>query len=169
MGKELMARSNLGKKFEDVIKESFLKIPNVSIDRLRDAPKKLKNVDNPSDFIVYKYPHQIYVECKSHKGNTLPFSCIREEQITGMLEKSKINGVLAGVIVWFIDHDLTVWIPINELVFWRDIGNKSINIKNIQDKHTERIRHIVIQGKKKRIYFEYDMENFLRRLYEENS
>lgn len=164
-----MARSNLGKKFEDVIKESFLKIPNVSIDRLRDAPKKLKNVDNPSDFIVYKYPHQIYVECKSHKGNTLPFSCIREEQITGMLEKSKINGVLAGVIVWFIDHDLTVWIPINELVFWRDIGNKSINIKNIQDKHTERIRHIVIQGKKKRIYFEYDMENFLRRLYEENS
>jgi hypothetical protein len=51
-------------------------------------------------------------------------------------------------------------------VFWRDIGNKSINIKNIQDKHTERIRHIVIQGKKKRVYFEYDMENFLRKLYE---
>jgi penicillin-binding protein-related factor A (putative recombinase) len=165
MGKEVMAKSNLGKKFEDVIKESFLKCPDVSIDRLRDAPKKMKNVDNPSDFIVYKYPHEIYVECKSHKGNTLPFSCIREEQITGMLEKSKIKGVLAGVIVWFIDHDLTVWIPINEVVFWRDIGNKSINIKNIQDKNTERIRHIVIQGKKKRIYFDYDMEDFLRRLY----
>jgi len=161
-----MARANKGKIFEDVIKRSFEEVEDVSIDRLRDAPKKLKNVDNPSDFIVYKYPHQIYVECKSHKGNTLPFSCIREEQITGMLEKSKINGVLAGVIVWFIDHDLTVWIPINEIAFWRDIGNKSINIKNIQDKHTERIRHIVIQGKKKRVYFEYDMENFLRRLYE---
>ena len=54
-----MTRSNLGKKFEDVIKESFLKIPNVSIDRLRDAPKKLKNVDNPSDFIAYKKPHEL--------------------------------------------------------------------------------------------------------------
>lgn len=161
-----MAKSNLGKKFEDVIKESFLKVPDVSIDRLRDAPKKLKNVDNPSDFIAYKYPHQIYVECKSHKGNTLPFSCIREEQIKGMTEKAKIEGVKAGVIVWFIDHDLTVWIPINEIVFWRDIGNKSINIKNIQDKHTEHIRHIVIQGKKKRIYFDYDMNKFLEDLYE---
>ena len=159
-------RTNLGKKFEDVVKESFLKCPNVSIDRLRDAPKKMKNVDNPSDFIVYKYPHEVYVECKSHKGNTLPFSCIREEQIRGMFEKAKIEGVKAGVIIWYIDHDLTVWIPINEIVFWRDIGNKSINIKNIQDKHTERIRHIVIQGKKKRIYFDYFMEDFLRRLYE---
>ena len=160
-----MARSNLGKKFEDVIKESFLKVPGVSIDRLRDAPRKMKNVDNPSDFIVYKYPHEIYVECKSHKGNTLPFSCIREEQIKGMTEKAKIEGVKAGVIVWFIDHDLTVWIPINEIVFWRDIGNKSINIKNIQDKHIERIKHIVIQGKKKRIYYDYDMNKFLEDLY----
>ena len=158
--------SNKGKQFEEVIRQSFLKVSGVSIDRLRDAPKKLKNVDNPSDFIVYKKPHEIYVECKSHKGNTLPFSCIREEQIKGMSEKARIEGVKAGIIVWFIDHDLTVWIPINEAVFWRDIGNKSINIKNIQDKHTERIRHIVIQGKKKRIYFDYDMNKFLEDLYD---
>ena len=154
-------RTNRGKKFEDVIKESFLKCPNVSIDRLRDAPKKMKNVDNPSDFIVYKYPHEVYVECKSHKGNTLPFSCIREEQIRGMQEKSMINGVKAGVILWFIDHDMTVWIPIDEVVCWRDMGNKSINIKDIY-----KFNNIVIQGKKKRIYFDYDMEDFLRRLYE---
>lgn len=156
-----MARSNKGKKFEDVIKESFLKCPNVSIDRLRDAPKKMKNVDNPSDFIVYKYPYEIYVECKSHKGNTLPFSCIREEQIRGMQEKSMINGVKAGVILWFIDHDLTVWIPIREIRFLINAGKKSINIKEL-----DQISHIVIQGKKKRIYFDYDMEDFLRRLYE---
>lgn len=160
-----MASKNKGKQFEEIIKKSFLKVPDVSIDRLRDAPRKMKNVDNPSDFIVYKKPHEIYVECKSHKGNTLPLSCIREEQIRGMTEKAKIDGVKAGIIVWFIDHDLTVWIPINEIVFWRDIGNKSINIKNIQDKHIERIRHIVIQGRKKRVYFDYDMKDFLRRLY----
>ena len=159
-------QKNKGKAFEEVIRTCFEATPGVSIDRLRDAPRKLKNVDNPSDFIVYKYPYEVYVECKSHKGNTLPFSCIREEQIRGMFEKAKIEGVKAGVIIWYIDHDLTVWIPIEEVVFWRDIGNKSINIKNIQDKHTERIRHIVIQGKKKRIYFDYDMEDFLRRLYD---
>ncbi len=157
-----MARTNLGKKFEDVVKESFLKCLNVSIDRLRDAPKKMKNVDNPSDFIVYKYPHEIYVECKSHKGNTLPFACIREEQIKGMSEKSQIDGVLAGVILWFIDHDLTVWIPIQEVVDWQRRGAKSINIKDL-----DHLQHIVIQGKKKRVYFDYDIEDFLRELYEE--
>jgi len=159
-----MARSNLGKKFEDVIRESFLKVPGVSIDRLRDAPRKMKNVDNPSDFIVYKYPHEIYVECKSHKGNTLPFSCIREEQLRGMEEKSLIDGVKAGIIVWYIDHDVTVWIPICDVLCWFKEGNKSINVKDLS-----KMKHIVIQGKKKRVYFNYDMEEFLRRLYEENS
>lgn len=157
-----MARNNKGKKFEDVIKESFLKVPDVSIDRLRDAPRKLKGVDNPSDFIVYKKPHEIYVECKSHKGNTLPFSCIREEQIKGMREKAKIDGVKAGIIVWYIDHDLTYWIPIQEITRLIAEGKKSLNVKafNIS------LNHIYIQGKKKRIYFNYDMEDFLRRLYE---
>ena len=153
--------ANYGKKFEDVIKESFLKCPDVSIDRLRDAPRKLKNVDNRSDFIVYKKPHEIYVECKSHKGNTLPFSCIRQEQIDGMSKKIQIDGVKAGVIIWFIDHDITVWIPIDEVCYHIDNGARSINIKDI-----EKLNGIIIQGKKKRVYFEYDMEDFLRRLYE---
>lgn len=156
-----MTKSNKGKVFEEVIKKSFLKVDGVDVTRLRDGMRKQKGVDNPSDFIVYKYPYEVYVECKSHKGNTLPFSCIREEQIRGMQEKSMTNGVKAGVILWFIDHDLTVWIPIREIRFLINAGKKSINIKEL-----DQISHIVIQGKKKRIYFDYDMEDFLRRLYE---
>lgn len=156
-----MARTNKGKAFEDVVKESFLKLSDVSIDRLRDAPKKLKGVDNPSDFIVYKKPHEIYVECKSHKGNTLPFTCIREEQIRGMLDKALIPGVIAGVIIWFIDHDLTVWVSIDVVITLMMFGYKSINVKDL-----DKIPHIVVSGKKKRIYFDYDMSKFLEDLYE---
>ena len=151
---------NQGKKFEDIIKQSFLRVPGVSIDRLRDAPKKLKNVDNPSDFIVYKKPHEIYLECKSHKGNTLPFSCIRTEQLNGMLEKSMISGVVAGVIIWFIDHDITVWVSIDIIATLINFGYKSLNIKDLN-----KIPHILIKGKKKRVYFNYDMEQFLKELY----
>lgn len=151
---------NQGKKFEDIIKQSFLRVPGVSIDRLRDAPKKLKNVDNPSDFIVYKKPHEIYLECKSHKGNTLPFSCIRAEQLTGMLEKSMISGVVAGVMIWFIDHDITVWVSIDVIATLITFGYKSLNIKDLN-----KIPHILIKGKKKRVYFDYDMEQFLKELY----
>lgn len=165
-----MARKNKGKAFEQVVHKAFLQVSDVSIDRLRDAPRKLKGVDNPSDFIVYKMPHELYVECKSHHGNTLPFSCIREEQINGMIEKSKIEGVKCGVIVWFIDHDLTVWYPI-ELVVERILAlDKSLNVKDVDlwssyvwgvDK-----RCIVIHGTKKRVYFDYDMQRFLEDLYQ---
>lgn len=159
-----MASKNKGKAFEDVIKKSFEKVDGVSIDRLRDAPRKMKNVDNPSDFIVYKKPYEVYVECKSHKGNTLPFSCIREEQIKGMTEKAKIDGVKAGVICWYIDHDITVWYSIDVINASIEAGNKSLNVKDI-DTFSSQEGCIVIQGKKKRVYFDYDMEDFLRRLY----
>lgn len=155
-----MARNNKGKQFEQVIHQAFSKVPDVSIDRLRDAPRKLKGVDNPSDFIVYKKPHEVYVECKSHKGNTLPFSCIREEQWKGMLDKSEIDGVKAGVLIWFIDHDITVWIDISDLYLWRH-KHKSLNVKDL-----DKIEHIVVKGNKKRIYFDYDMNKFLEDLYQ---
>lgn len=161
--------TNKGKKFEDVVRKAFEKVPSVSVDRLRDAPRKLKGVDNPSDFIVYKKPHEIYVECKSHKGNTLPFSCIREEQWNGMLEKIKIEGVKAGVIVWFIDHDLTVFVDISVLARMRASGLKSLNIKDLD--YIENIKSpmlIKVEGKKKRVYFDYDMKKFLEDLYGRN-
>lgn len=154
-----MARNNKGKQFEQVIHQAFSKVPDVSIDRLRDAPRKLKGVDNPSDFIVYKKPHEVYVECKSHKGNTLPFTCIREEQWSGMLDKSEIDGVKAGVLIWFIDHDITVWIDISDLYLWRH-KHKSLNVKDL-----DKIEHILIQGRKKRIYFDYSMDKFLNDLF----
>lgn len=156
-----MARNNKGKAFEQIIHQAFSKVSDVSIDRLRDAPRKLKGVDNPSDFIVYKKPHELYVECKSHKGNTLPFSCIREEQLNGMLNKSQIKGVKAGIIIWYIERDITVWVPISEVVRWKNTGAKSINIKDLDS-----LSCIYIQGKKKRVYYEYDMNDFLERLYE---
>lgn len=152
--------NNKGKKFEGVVKASFEQVAGVSIDRFRDAPRKLKGVDNPSDFVVYKKPHEVYVECKSHKGNTLPFSCIRDEQINGMMEKAKIEGVKAGVIIWFIDHDFTIWVPIQEVVAMIKAGYKSINIKDLN--YTNFIK---IEGQKKRVYFAYDMKNFLEELY----
>lgn len=157
-----MATKNLGKKFEEVVKTSFEKVHNVSVDRLRDAPKKLKNVDNPADFIVYKKPHEIYVECKSHRGNSLPFSCIRTEQIRGLIDKSQIEGVKAGIMLWFIDHDITIWIDIDELCTLIRTGYKSINVKDL-----DHIDCIYILGKKKRVYFEYDMKQFLLDLFGE--
>lgn len=149
---------NRGKDFEKVIKEAFEKIPGVSIDRLHDQMNGFAGSANISDFIMYKYPHEYYIECKSVHGNTLPFSNISKNQWNGMLEKSKIDGVFAGVMCWWIDKDVTLFLPIQILYQLRRTNNKSVKYDI-----NEYIGNVVkIKGKKKRVFFEYDMEEFFK-------
>ena len=110
-----MGKVNRGKQFENVIKQAFLKIPDVSIDRLHDQTTGFIGSSNICDFIVYKEPYEYYIECKSVHGNTLPFSNITETQWNGLLLKSQIIGVKAEIICWWVDKDVTKFIPIGEL------------------------------------------------------
>lgn len=147
-----------GKQFEQVVREAFEKVPDVSIDRLHDQTTGFRGSQNICDFIVYKEPYEYYFECKSVHGNTLPFSNITETQWKGLLEKSKIDGVFAGVICWWVDRDITKFIPIHLLDMIKVNGGKSIRYDFTlfdRDLCTE------IRGKKKRVFFEYDMEEFL--------
>ena len=148
---------NRGKDFEKVIKEAFEKVPGVSIDRLHDQMNGFAGSANISDFIVYNYPYEYYIECKSVHGNTLPFSNISKNQWTGMLEKSKIDGVFAGVMCWWIDKDITLFLPIDELELEKQHGWKSVRYDIEQDNGV-----VKIKGKKKRVFFEYDMEEFFK-------
>ena len=153
---------NRGKEFEGVIKEAFLAVPNTSVDRLHDQMSGFKVTSkNVSDFIVYHKPHEYYIECKSVHGNVLPLSNITDHQWASLLEKSEIDGVIAGVIVWFIDHDVTYFVPIQQLQYAEGYGKKSVRYDDTF------IKKIIIQGKKKRVFFEYDMLEFFREIENE--
>lgn len=154
---------NRGKKFEHVIREAFEKVPNVSIDRLHDQTNGFKGSQNICDFIVYREPYEFYFECKSVHGNTLSFSNITETQWNGLVNKATIKGVFAGVICWWIDKDKTVFIPIQELVAMRIVGMKSVRYDAIDDCDGDTTM-IELKGKKKRVFFDYDMEEFLNEL-----
>jgi hypothetical protein len=163
---------NRGKKFEDVIRQSFEKVPGVSIDRLHDQTNGFKGSQNICDFIVYKEPYEYYIECKSVHGNTLPLSNITETQWNGLLEKSKIEGVFAGVICWWIDKDVTAFIPIWYLDYIKrnhpEVKSINVNSKLKESEELEKYfdfknpHFIQIEGKKKRVFFDYDMEEFLK-------
>lgn len=147
---------NRGKKFENVIKEAFQKVPGVSIDRLHDQTNGFKGSQNICDFIVYREPYEYYIECKSVHGASLPFSNITDTQWNGLFEKSQIEGVFAGVICWFIDKDITRFIPIQMLKILKiELNAKSIRFDFL---HPD---VVYIRGKKKRVFFDYDMEEFL--------
>lgn len=149
-----------GKQFEDVIKKCFLNVRNVSVDRIHDQLTGFKGSQNICDFIVYKKPYEYYIECKSIHGNTFPFKNITDTQWNGLTQKSCIEGVKAGILCWWIDKDVTRWIPINIINYLADEGAKSIRYDTdvYLGKNTHKI--IDIPGKKKRIFFDYDMEVF---------
>lgn len=172
---------NRGKQFEDIIKEGFLKVPDVSIDRLHDQTNGYLGSSNICDFIVYKKPYEYYIECKSVHGNTLSihsndqkkkYGNITNKQWEGLLEKSKIKGVFAGIICWWIDKDITRFIPIQILQCEKDGGMKSIRYDadlgiGYQDEY-QFSPVIDLKGKKKRVFFDYDMDDFFHQIEKQN-
>lgn len=168
-------RVNRGKDFEGQVFDGFSKLPYVSIDRLPDPMAGYAGVKNICDFMVYKYPCQYYIECKSCYGNTLSihsndpkrkYGNITNSQWEGLLEKSKIPGVRAGVLVWFIDHDVTVWLDIRLLQKHRDAGNKSISHWGDWVDCTKETSELwtSIVGKKRRVLFDYDFIPFFEEI-----
>ena len=160
-----MSKVNRGKDFEEQIRKAFGSIKDVSIDRIPDQMNGFAGGSNICDFIVFYCPNQYYIECKSFYGNTLSINSNRDKrhygdisdtQWEGLLEKSKIKGVVAGYMIWSIEWDKTFFISAEDMKAWRDAGHKSINMKEFAD-----IPHYTIDGHKRRILFDYDMTKFL--------
>lgn len=147
--------SNRGKQFEDVIKKAFEKVPNTTVIRLHDQMNGYLGSANICDFVIYHYPHQFLIECKTIHGNTFPLANISKHQWEGLLEVESIKGVVAGVLVWWVDKDATMFLPIKELQKLKQQDKKSVryDLKNS--------KFIQIYGKKKRVFFDYDIAEFI--------
>lgn len=168
---------NRGKSFEGTVKECLAKVEGVSVDRLHDQTTGYAGSKNICDFIAYKKPFQYYIECKSVHGNTLSihsidhkhnkeiYGNITYKQWTGLLEKSKTDGVLAGILCWWVDRDVTRFIPIQCLVEYRACGSKSVrydaDLPTIKDSEFGSLYEpFIVDGRKKRVFFDYDMRSF---------
>lgn len=156
---------NRGKQFEDQVRVGFERVPETSVLRLFDPQGGQVGISNICDFVVYHYPHQFFIECKSCHGNTLSihtnnpkkkYGAISNTQWEGLLKESYVTGIIAGVVVWFIDHDETLFLPIQVLQSMRDEGKKSVNIHTV-----DRTKCYMIPGKKRRVLFDYDFTDFV--------
>jgi recombination protein U len=146
--------SNEGKKFEDDFKNSIPK--DIIYARLKDDTMKFKNVVNVCDYILYQYPYIYPLELKSHKGKSIPFDCIREEQASGLFKWSARKGVKAGFIFNFRDTDETYFVDAVSVKQFMEAGErKSFPIEWCKT-HGRRI----IQNKL-RTRFRYELNKFL--------
>jgi len=144
--------NNRGKAWEQKFKEDFKRsFPGGTIDRIYDTTNGFKTISNISDFIGYNYPNIFYLECKSHLGNTFPFQNLT--QYDKLKEKVGIKGVRVGVILWFIEHDRVLYIPISSITKMKEDGKKSINVKMADEKLYNIIE---IPSTKKRVFLDSD-------------
>lgn len=155
---------NRGKQFEQRMREQFEKLDNTFVLRLYDVTMGYSNIDNPCDLIVYKDGTLNLFECKAIHGNTLNFKAhIRENQWDKLLEYSKIDGVNAGILCWFIDKGETLFLPIQDLEQLYLNEYKSFNfeywVDGVLDKYCKNI--YILNGHTKRIFFDYELEEFL--------
>lgn len=146
---------NDGKKFE----EDFIKsVPeNWFKYRLRDSggswqggEKARFTPTNICDFIVYNNNLWL-LELKSHKGKSIPLSCIRENQMNGLEDALKV-GVKAGYVFNFRDTEETYFINAFEICkFVGSTYRKSIPIDYLKE------NGVLIPQQKKKVRYKYDL------------
>lgn len=150
--------TNYGKAWEQKIREDFLKVENSTIDRLFDSVSGYKSISNISDFIGYIYPNIFYLEAKSCKGNTFPLTRLTQyEKLKG---KVGVPGVRSGVLLWFIEHDIVLYVPISTITSLLKDNKKSVNVKMASD-GSYNVK--IVPSTKRRIFLDCDY-SFLKEL-----
>jgi recombination protein U len=154
---------NPGKAFEEDIKKS---VPDWCwIYRFKDgtanfAGEKNQNVrfqaHNICDFMVMANERLYLLELKSHKGASIPFSCIRPKQLEEMAEITYPN-ITAFFLLNFRDIERTYAVRAGELKkFIETTDRKSVPIQWCIDQGIE------IPSERKRTRFRYDLESLLK-------
>jgi recombination protein U len=122
-----------GKRFEKNFQES---IPEKIFHyRLRDNTSSWGGNDqvrfqvpNICDYILFHNGTLCLLELKSHKGKSLPFNCIRENQEKELIKATE-KGVIGGILVEFSDVNRVFWLDIQSFVEYKKIiDRKSVPI-----------------------------------------
>lgn len=155
--------AQLGKQWEAKVKQGLKEsFPDGFIYRLPDQITGNKfTSQNPCDFFTFAQGKFFLIECKQHKGASIPFTAI--PQYERLLQYKDKPNVYAGVIIWFSQHDKVFWCDIKQLQKMVADGRKSVRIKIIQ----EGLYNILqVPGTKLRVFIRPNMRSILQ-FYEE--
>ncbi len=159
---------NRGKDFEQHFRTEMSNA-GFDVNRLADNTAGYLGGRNICDFITYLYPNIFYLELKTTKGNTLPFSNITDNQFLGLTEKEKVEGAGAGIVVWYLEKDKTFFVSADCIMQLKKEGCRSLHIDTLTTLSKnfnicQYFKCFEIKGKKKRVFFDYDMEQFKKDL-----
>ena len=149
---------NMGKVFEEEIKDSFPK--DFYVERYKDDTAGFHGVTNPADFRIYKYPYTFLIELKTHKGTSIPLDRIRDNQLKGLAKAVVHRGIFGGFIFNFRDLEETYYVPVLEVVkFINSNERKSLPVEWCKEVGRK------IPQKKKKVRYTYDLKVWLDGYY----
>lgn len=154
-----------GKRFEANIKASATKFNIVCI-RLKDSASSFSKEEslrftpsNMCDFILFDGNKLLCAELKNHKGKSIPFSCIRKNQIDDLTYNSTFKNTMCGLMVRFDDEDECYFLNIIDYnSFVKQETRKSIPIEYFKEKG------ISVFIEKKKVNYIYRIDLLFREL-----
>lgn len=175
-----------GKRFEQNIKDSCEK-QNILFERFIDSNKfngdsgiTRFTPENPCDGFLFDKGHLIYCELKTAQTGSISFNqppyfqpkgkakpSIKAHQVKSLVERSKYEGVKAGLLVEFSDRQTKTklieggcfFIDIEAFVTWTEYcGKKSMNVDDARYIGTE------VSAKKLKVNSRYDIAGLLERI-----
>ena len=138
---------NRGKKFEKQFERDWnASFVHPFLLRLKDNTSGyFGSSRNPSDYIAFQDGTLFLLECKSHDGNTFPFS--KFTQYDDLVSYEGIPGVEPGLILWMKEHDRVMFFPISTISEMLASGEKSVNVKKLEGRD-----FLELPSKKKRVF-----------------
>lgn len=156
---------NRGKIFEENFKKSVPK--EVLYERFKDGTANFRGNGNENvrfqaknvcDCFLFDGSVLLYLELKSHKGKSLPFSCIRQNQVEQLIERQSHKNTISGLLIEFSDLERVFYLNIADFMhFTTDMSRKSIPFEFCRDKGIE------VEVQKLRTNYRYNVE----KLYED--
>lgn len=123
-----------GKQFEQDFSKSFDEsTESLSLLRLHDTTNGFRGIANPCDFIMGTAFGTGYVELKTTKSSSLPFSNISETQWDKMIVADYSLYTFCGVLAYFQKYEILKWYPIRQLAALRRAGAKSLNPSSLEE------------------------------------
>lgn len=160
---------NLGKKFEQNFRLSIPQTDKIFYYRLKDSASSYYggneflrfSQNNIADAFLFHCDNGsnnlLILEYKSHKGKSLPLSCIRENQLNEMLEAKNKTGVIPMLVVFFSDIERCFSLDIKYVEqFLINNDRKSIPLEYFEENGVE------IEVFKLRTNYKYNVEEWLK-------
>ena len=154
----------IAKGFENKVKENLLIDMNTLVYRIPDQCTKFKGSTNIADYMIFSIPNLYYLECKSTHDKTFYLKSDHfKRQVEGLCEKSKIQGIYAGILIWYVLNDKLCYVDAN--VMKRELEDKTVGI-SFNETNSEKF--IQIPMVIKRTYPVFSGAEFLRTMWRSN-